>query len=44
VRLRFDVLFTVQGKKRERERFGERAYRTTELSNHHNTRCYERYP
>jgi hypothetical protein len=44
VRLRFDVLLTVQGKKRERERIGERAYGTTELSNHHDTRCYERYP
>jgi hypothetical protein len=43
VRLRFDVLLTVQGKKRERERIGERAYGTTELSNHHDTRCYERY-
>jgi hypothetical protein len=44
VRLRFDVLLTVEGKKRERERFGERAYGTTELSNHHDTRCSERYP
>jgi hypothetical protein len=44
VRLRFDVLLTVEGKKRERERIGERAYGTTELSNHHDPGCYERYP
>jgi hypothetical protein len=43
VRLRFDVLLTVEGKKQERERIGERAYERIELSNHHDTRCYERY-
>jgi hypothetical protein len=44
VRLRFDVLLTVPEKKRERERIGERAAGTTELFNHCDTRCYERYP